>query len=359
MAQWSFPFQDINGDRVYSDADFAHFFQNLFTNGVFMPVGHQLQVKALDTAAMKIAVADGAANINGRQFMNTADVQFNVPVASTSQDRVDSVVVRLDIANRSVSLAYKQGVTAVVRTDLIWELQLAQITVVKNASAITAANISDSRGNSALGGYASPFESVPTDGLVAQYGALLSAFMTTSKSTFENWFNNLVDQLSDNQATNLQAQIDTLNTAISAANALLATKADDSKVVHNTGAETIAGAKTFTGDMSVNNLAVLGTLTQQSKFASFTSMYGLKIKVYRFGSLLLYYLDGGNTAIGSNIKSEEKLPVWARPSIDAGLLPYSSGRIAFNTDGSVWTSTALPAGLVHGIGIGWTTNAFS
>jgi hypothetical protein len=88
-------------------------------------------------------------------------------------------------------------------------------------------------------------------------------------------------------------------------------------------------------------------------------MYGLKIKVYRFGSILLYYLDGGNTAIGSNIKSEEKLPVWARPSIDAGLLPYASGRIAFNTDGSVWTSTALPAGLVHGIGIGWTTNTFS
>lgn len=41
----------------------------------------------------------------------------------------------------------------------------------------------------------------------------------------------------------------------------LALKANDSEVVHNTGDETIAGKKTFTGDMSVSNLVVTGAIS--------------------------------------------------------------------------------------------------
>lgn len=228
MAQWSFPFQDIGGDRVYSDADFAYFFQNLFTNGVFINVGDALQVTALPTPAMKVNVGSGAGNINGRQFMNTATLALDVPVASTTQNRTDSVVMQLDIANRQIQLVYKQGVVTVVQNELIYEIQLAQISVAKNASTITAANITDMRANDTLGGYASPFEKVDVSGLEAQYQAMLQALfeqaqanvdannqaqqaaLQTMNATFQTWLTNLQNQLDDNQAANLQGQINNL-----------------------------------------------------------------------------------------------------------------------------------------------------
>lgn len=228
MAQWSFPFQDIGGDRVYSDADFAYFFQNLFTNGVFINVGDALQVTALPTPAMKVNVGSGAGNINGRQFMNTATLALDVPVASTTQNRTDSVVMQLDIANRQIQLVYKQGVVTVVQNELIYEIQLAQISVAKNASTITAANITDMRANETLGGYASPFEKVDVSGLEAQYQAMLQALfeqaqanvdannqaqqtaLQTMNAIFQTWLTNLQNQLDDNQASNLQGQINNL-----------------------------------------------------------------------------------------------------------------------------------------------------
>lgn len=228
MAQWSFPFQDIGGDRVYSDADFAYFFQNLFTNGVFINVGDALQVTALPTPAMKVNVGSGAGNINGRQFMNTATLALDVPVASTTQNRTDSVVMQLDIANRQIQLVYKQGVVTVVQNELIYEIQLAQISVAKNASTITAANITDMRANETLGGYASPFEKVDVSGLEAQYQAMLQALfeqaqanvdannqaqqtaLQTMNAIFQTWLTNLQNQLDDNQAANLQGQINNL-----------------------------------------------------------------------------------------------------------------------------------------------------
>ena len=228
MAQWSFPFQDIGGDRVYSDADFAYFFQNLFTNGVFINVGDALQVTALPTPAMKVNVGSGAGNINGRQFMNTATLALDVPVASTTQNRTDSVVMQLDIANRQIQLVYKQGVVTVVQNELIYEIQLAQISVAKNASTITAANITDMRANETLGSYASPFEKVDVSGLEAQYQAMLQALfeqaqanvdannqaqqtaLQTMNAIFQTWLTNLQNQLDDNQAANLQGQINNL-----------------------------------------------------------------------------------------------------------------------------------------------------
>jgi hypothetical protein len=88
-------------------------------------------------------------------------------------------------------------------------------------------------------------------------------------------------------------------------------------------------------------------------------MYGMKIKVFRINNLLLFAIDGENQPIAGGTRSGEKLPTWATPTLDAALLPYGTGRIAFDTNGTIWTSTDLPAQLLHGYGVGYTTNAMS
>lgn len=228
MAQWSFPFQDVDGDRMYSDKDFADYYATLFKDGVTMPVGNALQVVQSSGGGMNLIVKSGGSILKGRVYLNTDDLALSVPVASNMQDRIDSIVVRLDITGRQITLAYKQGNTSVERTDLVWELQLATITVPRNAVNITNANITDKRADDSVCGYSSPFEKVSVSGLEQQYEAMLQqAFdsfqgaandnqdsleqlLTDQNATFQQWLSNLQSQLDDNQAGNIQNQLDDL-----------------------------------------------------------------------------------------------------------------------------------------------------
>lgn len=208
--EWSFPFADVDGDRMYSDTDFAEFYSHLFTNGIFMTIGSGLKIRESASLGMRVRVGSGALVINGRHYLNTEESEMQIPVASALQDRVDSIVVKLDLSNRTMQIAYKQSDTTVVRTDTIYEMQIAKIAVARNTTQIINANITDTRGDSQVCGYSSPYQKVDVGNLLDQFESELSQ----NKNVFEAWFQNLKDQLDDNQAANLQNQIDAINGVI-------------------------------------------------------------------------------------------------------------------------------------------------
>lgn len=228
MAVWTFPWQDVGGDRTYSDADFAQFYSNLFTDGVFFNYGNKLQVTQSPTNSMNVIVKSGGATIRGRQFLNTADFMLTVPVASNTQDRTDAVVLQMSTDNRAISIVYKKDSEAIVNSDTIRELMLAKVRVKKGASVITNADITDMRADETLSGYSSPFVDVPVSGLEQQYTAMLQtiyelaqanaeanntqqqAALQTMNATFQTWLTNLQNQLDNNQSANLQGQINNL-----------------------------------------------------------------------------------------------------------------------------------------------------
>jgi hypothetical protein len=208
--EWSFPFADVDGDRMYSDTDFAEFYSHLFTNGIFMTIGSGLKIRESASLGMRVRVGSGALVIDGRHYLNTEESEMQIPVASALQDRVDSIVVKLDLSNRTMQIAYKQSDTTVVRTDTIYEMKIANIAVARNTTQIINANITDTRGDSKVCGYSSPYQKVDVGNLLDQFESELSQ----NKNVFEAWFQNLKDQLDDNQATNLQNQIDAINGVI-------------------------------------------------------------------------------------------------------------------------------------------------
>lgn len=225
MAQWGFPFSSLDDDRKYNDEDFAKFYENLFSNGVMLTAGEALRVTASANNGMTVNVLSGGAVINGRQFYNTEPAALPVPVASTTTDRTDSVVIRLDLFTRQIGPVYKQGDVSVVRQETTWEIQLARIFVPRNAAGISPENITDKRADETVCGYSSPYREVSVSGLEDQYQDMLQkmfegfkAQAEDNQSSFENmlsnqqqlfhdWFTALQSQLDDNQATNLQNQI--------------------------------------------------------------------------------------------------------------------------------------------------------
>lgn len=214
MTEWSFPFADNKGDRAYSDKDFAKFFSAWFANGVFINVGGGLKVLG-STNGMNVTLKSGAANINGRVYYLNDNQAFSVPVASNSQDRTDSIVIRLDLASRVINAVYKQSDTTVTRNDNVTELQIAKILVPRSSTSVLESNISDMRSNKTVCGLASPTDPIDVGDFTTQYEALFNSQLTQNANDFTAWFANLKSQLDSNQASNLQNQIDKNKNGIS------------------------------------------------------------------------------------------------------------------------------------------------
>ena len=174
--EWSFPWLSIDGDRMYDDSDFSRFFEGLFSYGVSLTTANALKVTASPNGGVKVQV-DSGYSFTGKVFLNSSAKALSIDVASSTQDRTDSIVVRMDKSVRDVFLAVKKNDTTVTRTSDVYELQLATIRVPRNVSSITGDLITDKRADEKVCGYSSPFQKVNVSGLEDQYTALLKAII--------------------------------------------------------------------------------------------------------------------------------------------------------------------------------------
>ena len=155
MSEQSMPWdaEEENGvyDRVFYSEDFAAMFSAFWGNGVFDNPTDALQVVSKGNG-MEVSVLTGRGHINGHFYVNTADKDFTVPEASSSNARIDCIILRMEAAKKTITLQYVTGVPAVmptaaelVRTETIYDLRIAEITVNANITGITQNNIADKR----------------------------------------------------------------------------------------------------------------------------------------------------------------------------------------------------------------------
>ncbi|WP_230317944.1 hypothetical protein [Lactococcus lactis] len=346
MTQYSFPWNDVNGDRLYDADDFMRFFAAFLKTGVVMSYKGGLRVRSAQSG-MNIQVGSGSAVIGGSSYLNDADIGIQVNVASSIQDRVDSVVLRMDKNARATQLFYKPGDTTVARNDTTYELQLATISVKTNATQITDADITDMRSEPTVCGWSTPFDNINVDGIVDQYKQIFEQ----KDLEFQAWFQNLKNQLDDNQAANLQNQIDTLTS----------TKADDDKVVHKTGDEIIADKKTF------ENIEVTGDFTERTVSSPFTWEYGLTGTLRRTGNVVEWIINR-NVVSGSNPHEQSAgaaIPAGFRPierayvTVDLtnsnGFVPWAVARIDSNGNTYLTNNQSTAPASAQAFGT-WITN---
>ncbi|GHU82908.1 hypothetical protein AGMMS50284_5550 [Clostridia bacterium] len=143
-------FNSSGGDRVYNATDFAAYFGDLISNGIFYRTADSLKVTA--ATGMNVTVQPGSAWINGYHYNNSTPLDLPITTANGVNGRVDRVVLRWDNVGRRIYLAILTGVPASIplqpeltRNSDIWELALANIFVNKGVVNIIADNISDLR----------------------------------------------------------------------------------------------------------------------------------------------------------------------------------------------------------------------
>lgn len=150
-------FNSSDGDRVYDATDFAAYFGNLVSNGVFYASATNLQ--ATPGNGLAVSVAAGSAWINGYRYENTDDLNLPLTTANGSNPRIDRIVVRLSQVSRNIQLAVVDGTPAatpaapaLTRTSDVYELGIADVLIPAAATSIATNNITDTRLNTSLCG---------------------------------------------------------------------------------------------------------------------------------------------------------------------------------------------------------------
>lgn len=176
-------------DRIYNAEDFTSYLDLLVGSGVFPNPSTQLQVTA--ASGMDVVVRAGSGWINGHKMVNTADLTLTLDNSDVLLNRIDAVIFYVDNGTREMGIEVKKGTLATTpsapalqRDSTRYEMCLAQITVNKQISAITAAMITDTRGNSNLCGY--------VQGLIQQMDS--STMFAQWQAAFDTWFNEVQSQ---------------------------------------------------------------------------------------------------------------------------------------------------------------------
>ena len=212
MSEKSSFFDSVNADRVYYAADWALHMAQYFTNGIF---NNGLSV--VSNNDMSVTVNIGDANISGYRYKNDSQKVINVANADGILNRIDNVVIRLDIPNRQITTEIITGTfaeeavaPALVRGTSIYDLRITQDL------------ITDCRFNSNdCGNVICAVQSPDFTNILNQYEALWNSLITEKEGNFEQWFEEktqnfavwfekIKNQLSGDIAGKLQLQVNDL-----------------------------------------------------------------------------------------------------------------------------------------------------
>ena len=169
----------FNGNNNYGQEELARYFSNIYENGVNV-TSSDMGMKVTRYSSTVLKVDTGFSIVNG--YFLHQDVTKSITVTKDSTyNRIDRVVVRLDVSNMTVSIELKQGTAsskptapALTRTTSIYELSLAQI-YVSATSGITT--VTDERYNTSYCGAIRPKN-------LSEFNAMMTGF----NSRFDTWF---------------------------------------------------------------------------------------------------------------------------------------------------------------------------
>lgn len=203
------------GDRVYDSDSFSSWLEKFFTSGVFTG---DLQVTA-DGSSMDVSVATGYSNVAGKVGYFDTVTSITLETANGVYDRIDNIVVECNYTNREFTIKAVTGTPAsspvaptLTRDSSAYQLCLAQVTVAAGAVTVSQANITDTRTDSDLCGVvAGTVTEIDFTQITAQFNAYYQQFQADNLESFNDWFDHMKDQLSQDAAGNLQQQIDEIN----------------------------------------------------------------------------------------------------------------------------------------------------
>jgi len=198
MAEFSSFFNSIAGDRRYLAEHWANYFASFIGNGVFPLPSVGLQVIAGDVGT-SVIIRAGRGWINGYFYVNDDELTLPLPIADGVLPRIDRIIIRWDLTERRIFARVSSSAPAsnpipppLQRDADAWELCLADVRVNAGATAITQANITDNRWNTALCGIvAGVVQQIDATFITAQFTQFFNEMRPRIEADYLLWTQNI------------------------------------------------------------------------------------------------------------------------------------------------------------------------
>ena len=197
-------FNSENGDRKYNAEQMSAIFDGIIADGVFTTIGDHMAVSA--GTGMQVLVGTGKAWFDHTWNVNDAAYPLAIAASDVTLSRIDAIVLETNHSDsvRLNKLRVVQGTVAsspvkptLTNSEKVHQHPLAWVTVAPGVTQIAASAIENAVGTSACPFVTGIIATTDIDDLFAQWNG-----------EFDEWFDNLKAQLSDNVVANLQRQID-------------------------------------------------------------------------------------------------------------------------------------------------------
>lgn len=186
-------FNSAPGDpRTYQAADFADYFGSVLSTGLLHTDKVPGMAVSVEAGTLNTVVSPGKAIMRGHLYENTSDLTLAHSIPEPTLDRIDRVVLRLDLRNseRNIKLRVKEGIAATVpvaptlqRDNFIYEISLARVYVRKNTVQLLQTDLVDERLDEAVGGLVHSLISIPTDQFQAQWDTFMAGIADSGFAT--------------------------------------------------------------------------------------------------------------------------------------------------------------------------------
>lgn len=180
-------------DGITYDAADAAGYNSARTSGVYSA---EEDYTVTPGGGYTVKVSGGRAWVHPAKYVGYSIIKqepdtLTLPLADAQRPRIDRVVLRYDAAARKSYLLVLEGTPAstptapaISRTNLLYDLCLAQITRPAGSTAITAGNITDTRLDESLCGVMSDgVTRIPTDQLLKEAQARINALEETATNS--------------------------------------------------------------------------------------------------------------------------------------------------------------------------------
>lgn len=218
------PNPDGTWDRKYNAENMSDYLNLLVGSGVFPNPSTNLQVMA--SSGFNLVVKAGSAWINGKKMENTTDYSITLDGSDVLLNRIDRVIFYLDMQAREMGIDVIKGTPAtnpvapdLTRTATRQEYCLATVAINKQVSAISQADITDTRADSDVCGWVA--------GLIQQVDT--STLFNQWQTAYSNYYAAVQQQLNDFMET-LQTTL-RVNTYLTNYDKYLTVTQSDSKII--------------------------------------------------------------------------------------------------------------------------------
>ena len=195
------PNPDGTWDREYNAENMSDYLNLLVGSGVFPNPSTNLQVMA--SSGFNLVVKAGSAWINGKKMENTTDYSITLDGSDVLLNRIDRVIFYLDTQAREMGIDVIKGTPAtnpvapdLTRTATRQEYCLATVAINKQISAISQADITDTRADSDVCGWvAGLIQQVDTSTLFNQWQTAYSNYYAAVQQQLNDFMETLTQTL--------------------------------------------------------------------------------------------------------------------------------------------------------------------